>query len=324
MNIVNVESQGRLHFIVMFLMLSVNCFLIISCSDSNDSIKYLTSADSLDFDMSFAMDLTVIDDRLYVADEFNGIYMYNVDDLSLISKFGNEGRGPGEFFQVVSITGTEDSILYVCDIGNSRVSLFDYDGKYISEFSNVRTDNLIVSGGNVYCRDFGYKLIPDNKIYKLSKDKIEEYSRFEKYFKEDQNGRSFWLEDDCLFASTYKDNQFSIKYFEEGESSRILELVDLDLKYDDGTAAYICGSNDNGIWLFINGNKYGKEIQYGNYKTNVEACQSCLVLINKNGKVLKQYELPEKHRIFESSVVITDEYVFIVDIRMEKIYKYTI
>jgi hypothetical protein len=77
--------------------------------------------------------------NLYVADSgWNKIFKFDSNGKFLMS-FGREGQGPGEFMgqrrsNPLNITFGNDKKLYINDPGNSRISVFTKDGKFVRQY----------------------------------------------------------------------------------------------------------------------------------------------------------------------------------------------
>jgi len=56
-----------------------------------------------------------------------------------ITQWGSTGNGPGQFTGVKSLAVDAQGNVYVADVGNKRIQIFDGDGKFKSEFGNVGT-----------------------------------------------------------------------------------------------------------------------------------------------------------------------------------------
>lgn len=80
------------------------------------------------------------DGRLVVADtHYNRVVVFNSDG-QLLTMFGREGHGPGEFIYPVAVAEDDDEQLYVCEYGgNDRVQVFDREGNYRREFGKFGT-----------------------------------------------------------------------------------------------------------------------------------------------------------------------------------------
>ena len=52
--------------------------------------------------------------------------------------WGTKGKGPGQFDLPHSIDIDAQRRVYVADRSNSRIQIFDENGKYLSEWDNIR------------------------------------------------------------------------------------------------------------------------------------------------------------------------------------------
>jgi DNA-binding beta-propeller fold protein YncE len=80
--------------------------------------------------------LALLDDRLLVVDsELHQVVVYGLHG-EFISKFGQRGRGPGEFNYPTHISVDDRRQIYVTDSLNYRVQVFTADGKFVREFGS--------------------------------------------------------------------------------------------------------------------------------------------------------------------------------------------
>ena len=71
-------------------------------------------------------------------------------DGKLIKFWGTKGAGPGQLDVPHSIVMDSQGRLYVADRGNKRVHLFDQDGGYLAQITNVGTPyGLFMAKGDV-------------------------------------------------------------------------------------------------------------------------------------------------------------------------------
>ncbi len=81
-----------------------------------------------------------------------------------IGAWGEPGTGAGEFNIPHSVFVHSDGLVYVCDRENNRVQVFDQDGKFQSEWTDVRRpDDLFITSDNlVYIAEQGMRsgLVP--------------------------------------------------------------------------------------------------------------------------------------------------------------------
>jgi hypothetical protein len=86
------------------------------------------------------------EDRLYVADQMN--HEIRVFELSgeLVTRFGREGQGPGEFLAIYGIGWLGDTLM-VLDYRNGRIGMTDPDGRWLGQRNLV--GNLSGSPANM-------------------------------------------------------------------------------------------------------------------------------------------------------------------------------
>ena len=108
-------------------------------------------------------------DNLYVADGYEKtIKVYNTQG-KFIKKFGRDGKGPGEFNNLDDIHWCSfDSLLYVIDHKNHRISQFSIDGTYINGFT---MNNLKMRVERISSFDNGYFALAGRVI---GRDKIDQ------------------------------------------------------------------------------------------------------------------------------------------------------
>jgi hypothetical protein len=123
--------------------------------------------------------LYVDTDRFYVIEKFS-IFIYKLDDCTLIKKFGRMGEGPREFKGFVRLTIAKDHLFINCA---GKVSFYSKDGEFINEERpSTVTWNFKPLGGD---RFVGFGQAQQDKVsYRtlnlLDKDlkKIKEMSRY--------------------------------------------------------------------------------------------------------------------------------------------------
>lgn len=96
--------------------------------------------------------------NLYVSDGYGNarIHKFSKDNEILFS-WGEPGRGPGQFNLPHGICIGREGIVYVADRENSRIQLFDSEGRFINQFAANRPTDLFIHGGNLYVSELGYK-----------------------------------------------------------------------------------------------------------------------------------------------------------------------
>jgi peptidylamidoglycolate lyase len=133
----------------------------------------------------------------YVSDGYgnNRVAKFSADGKYLFD-FGHKGSGPGEFNTPHGITLDNDGHVYVADRDNSRVEIFDANGKYIAEWKGEEIgrpwDIYPGPDGNFYVMDGGdMKPSPPDRgrIIIVNRDgkKLEEFGSFGRY-----DGQFYW------------------------------------------------------------------------------------------------------------------------------------
>jgi DNA-binding beta-propeller fold protein YncE len=133
-----------------------------------------------DFDnaMDKPMDVAKIGEFLYVSDTNNKRVQVFDSSGTPVFKFGKEGEGKGEFKFPYGIAGDKKGNVYVADLYNGKISIFDTKGKFIKYFDDK--EKLIKSPAGI--RIFDEKLyvtdVQQNKVFvlNLSGKKLKEIS----------------------------------------------------------------------------------------------------------------------------------------------------
>jgi len=91
--------------------------------------------------------------HLFVADGYGNCRIHHFDDDgTLLHSWGAVGTGPGEFHLPHSIALTPDGRVLVGDRENDRLQLFEPDGTFVAEWTDV-------------CRPCGLAVGPDERVY---------------------------------------------------------------------------------------------------------------------------------------------------------------
>jgi len=99
------------------------------------------------------------DGDLYVADGYGNARVHRFSASgNLISSSGAPGSGPGEFRTPHGILVDRHGTIYVGETGNSRVQVFDLDGTWKAEWTDVqRGSHLCVDGADsIYIAEAGH------------------------------------------------------------------------------------------------------------------------------------------------------------------------
>jgi DNA-binding beta-propeller fold protein YncE len=89
--------------------------------------------------------------NIYVADGFgsNSRVAKFTKDGNFVKTWGKTGAGQGEFNKIRGIASDANGNIYVADAGNNRIQVFDGEGTFKSQITNIGTPQAIcVSGGS--------------------------------------------------------------------------------------------------------------------------------------------------------------------------------
>jgi DNA-binding beta-propeller fold protein YncE len=94
-----------------------------------------------------AMDVAVIGQFIYVTDTNNKRVQVFDQAGNPLFRFGGEGEAPGKFKFPYGIAGDKNGNVYVADLYNSNISIFDSKGKFIKYFVDGKSKLLQSPGG---------------------------------------------------------------------------------------------------------------------------------------------------------------------------------
>jgi len=82
---------------------------------------------------------------MFVVDGFTNSRIVKFDrNGAFVKSWGTKGDGPGQFSSPHAIAIDRNGRIYVADRGNSRVQIFDTDGKYLDMWPNLRFPDAIL------------------------------------------------------------------------------------------------------------------------------------------------------------------------------------
>jgi DNA-binding beta-propeller fold protein YncE len=113
------------------------------------------------------MDISKVGNFLYVSDTNNKrVQAFDLAGTPVF-RFGKEGNAPGEFMFPYGITGDKQENVYVADLYNGNISIFDKKGKFISYFKEADEKNKVIESP-------GGLRIKNEKLYvtDISKNKV--------------------------------------------------------------------------------------------------------------------------------------------------------
>ncbi|HEX4833925.1 MAG TPA: peptidyl-alpha-hydroxyglycine alpha-amidating lyase family protein [Trebonia sp.] len=90
--------------------------------------------------------------RIYVADGYGNCRVHAfTPEGKLITSWGEVGVGPGEFHLPHGIGVGPDDRVFVCDRENDRIQVFDPDGRYLAQWTDVQRPTQIAIDPDGYC-----------------------------------------------------------------------------------------------------------------------------------------------------------------------------
>ena len=114
--------------------------------------------------------------NIFVADGFGNSRILKMDKNGrFVKTFGGTGSENGQFNKIASIAVDARGDLYVADKGNNRIQVFDNDGNFKTQYTNVGTPSAIcISPGAHQYLFSSNSNDPDNldngEIYKMELD----------------------------------------------------------------------------------------------------------------------------------------------------------
>ncbi len=122
------------------------------------------------------MDVTKIGDRIYVTDTKNTqVQVYDQNGNNVL-KFGKAGTDKGQFQFPYGIAGDEDENIYVADMYNGNISIFNAKGEFIKYFPDKDKAIQSPAGLRIYDEKLYVTDIKSNKllIFNLEGKKLME------------------------------------------------------------------------------------------------------------------------------------------------------
>lgn len=95
--------------------------------------------------------------NIYVSDGYANARVHKFSEGELLLSWGEPGREPGQFNLPHGIFVSED-IVYVADRENSRIQVFETDGKFLGEWDVNRPTDVVVHEGKVIVSELGYNV----------------------------------------------------------------------------------------------------------------------------------------------------------------------
>jgi DNA-binding beta-propeller fold protein YncE len=96
---------------------------------------------------------------LYVTDGYGNCRVHKFSPTGeLKCSWGTLGSGPGQFFMPHGLGVAADGRVFVCDRENDRIQIFDPDGEYLGEWTDIqRPEHLVFdSEGRMYVSELSW------------------------------------------------------------------------------------------------------------------------------------------------------------------------
>jgi len=99
------------------------------------------------------------EDNIYVSDGYGNARIHKFSkEGELLLSWGEPGRRPGQFNLPHGICIDKEGIVYVADRENSRIQLFDSEGKFLDQWDANRPTDVLIGGNSLYVTELGYKV----------------------------------------------------------------------------------------------------------------------------------------------------------------------
>lgn len=120
-----------------------------------------------DFDNSLdkPMDVAKIGEFLYVSDTNNKRVQVFDSSGTPVFKFGKEGQGKGQFNFPYGIAGDKKGNVYVADLYNGKISIFEPKGKFIKYFDDKKKLLKSPAGIRIYNDKLYVTDVQKNKVF---------------------------------------------------------------------------------------------------------------------------------------------------------------
>lgn len=122
------------------------------------------------------MDVAKIGEFIYISDTNNKRVQVFDQAGSPVFKFGSEGQGKGQFQFPYGIAGDKDNNVYVADLYNGKISIFDSKGKFLRYFDDKMKVLKSPAGLRIYNDKLFVTDVQKGKLYifNLNGNKIME------------------------------------------------------------------------------------------------------------------------------------------------------
>ncbi len=130
----------------LLLLLALLCFHFLACSPDRDVFEpgtfesifkepeVIIIPQDIDYPVEGIHRMRKLDEPEFVFSDLNKMFLFNRDNMS-IKKFGDIGRGPGEYLRPGVITVTDDGQIAFSDALAPMISILDREGGFIRQYN---------------------------------------------------------------------------------------------------------------------------------------------------------------------------------------------
>ena len=121
--------------------------------DKNPTIKLLNTigkedSDRDEYDFNIPTDIVLIEKQIIIVDAGSHQIKFFDLDGKFIKRIGKKGSNSSEFYYPYSIDVNSKGIIYISDLGNDRIQLFDQNGGYLNDLP-FTTGNMRINSSNI-------------------------------------------------------------------------------------------------------------------------------------------------------------------------------
>ena len=302
-----------------YLLFGIVIFLFASCNQVNDKrieVKYFPESIDLTGKLIGKIQpqhvkmLRIIDSVLIIVNRQGNYFFeyYNCSNLDLIGKYGNKGRGPGEFISPIPsgefFKRTKSGpVIHVYDWIRRRINYINLRESIHNKLYTCKSEKLPNDLKNIY------KIIFDNDSIVILIPDNEEKSRFVIYDKESNSINYIPFIPKLTKEGIHKNNQYYV-YAPYGNCVSVKRQYFIAFPACNGQMDFFDFSGNYLKTVHLVDNKYLKAAEYGRDVQLVEGFNvfySDLQIINDEIYVLFTiYQLPDLSVIGKSKIYVFD------------------
>ncbi len=279
------------------------------------------ASQSTDYSFSFPVELSVIDQELYVLDQkSNIINVFDSDRMSFIHRFGGYGSEPGLFNRVFSLSPDSWGNLAISDFNNNRIQFFSLAGDYQSEFEVNSPWKFCFYDQELYIDVFPGS--DDAGIYHVTATGIFPEVDLAKYFLKNNFGSILdkyytYCVTDWGYVVSFSGRDEIIFFNNSGKAKRT-KVDKLPLKYENTLYGKPIAYQD-GFLILATSNDHQMT---DSLQTSINY-HSLIGKYNKNGKLITLYNLPPNVWLSDSWA-LSEQQIFLYDSIELKVYKFNL